>query len=168
MVAPYIISQTFSTCRGSTPIKTSPSPLDHPCEVGASMIAFTMLGGASTSPTPTIPSSVWTLTTRSSCDPSMAASATLGRRRGIASILVISIFARPILLLAPVLLLLRRCDGKSASSRERIPGQRPSSLRRYLPEDEVQIHALAPPYPCDYVVGDQPSDHQDQDRALGP
>src|SRR5205809_55240 len=77
-----------SISHGSWPRTHSPSPRLILCDMGASMIALATEGDESASPTPVMFASVWTLTTSVSWLPSQR-SLTLGRRRWMASTLVI-------------------------------------------------------------------------------
>src|SRR6266567_6490751 len=81
---------SFSISKGSSPRTHWASPRQILCESGASMMAFATSDDESTSPTPTMPASVWTLTTRVSWLPSQR-SLTSGRRRWIGSTRVIFI-----------------------------------------------------------------------------
>src|SRR5690606_22885687 len=65
--------------------RTSRRPEEMACDGGASMIALTMVGDASTSPIPTIPWSVWTRTMRASWVLSAAPTSMVGMRRTRAS-----------------------------------------------------------------------------------
>src|SRR5262249_50138035 len=77
-----------SISNGSWPSTHSASPRQILCDSGASMTALATSDEESTSPTPTRPASVWTLTTRVSWLPSQR-SLTSGRRRWIGSTRVI-------------------------------------------------------------------------------
>src|SRR5262245_28262769 len=79
-----------SISSGSWPRTHSARPRQILCERGASMIALATSADESTSPTPQMPASVCTLTTRVSWLPSQR-SFTWGKRRWIASMLVIFI-----------------------------------------------------------------------------
>src|ERR1051325_9757473 len=88
MLPSYMRWMSRSISNGSWPRTHSASPREILCEIGASMIAFATDGDESTSPTPTMPASVCTLTTSVSWLPSQR-SLTTGRRRWMASTWVI-------------------------------------------------------------------------------
>src|SRR5262249_16211379 len=89
----YILWTRRSISNGSSPTTHSARPRQILCDKGASMIAFATSADESTSPTPTRPASVWTLTTSVSWLPSPR-SVTSGRRRGRVSGGVIFMFSR--------------------------------------------------------------------------
>ena len=66
MFARYIFAQRYSVRNGSSPMTTRPRPVAVVCENGPSMTPFAPIGLESTSPYPTIPASVVTLTIKAS------------------------------------------------------------------------------------------------------
>src|SRR5438132_6429416 len=88
IVPSYMRWMSRSISNGSCPTTHSASPRQILCDSGASTIALATSDDESTSPTPTMPASVWTLTTSVSWLPSQR-SLTSGRRSGMASTLVI-------------------------------------------------------------------------------
>jgi len=66
MLARYILCQRYSVRNGSSPISTWANPIAVVCENGPSMHPLAAIGFESTSPYPTIPASVVTLTIRAS------------------------------------------------------------------------------------------------------
>src|SRR5215207_6394640 len=98
MAARYIFHHKPSTSSGSAPMSTCLRPLAMACEAGASMAALTTSGAESTSPTPTMPASVWMRTIRSSWLPSAMPSSSAGWRKMMASTSVIfTPFGAPVL-----------------------------------------------------------------------
>src|SRR5262249_32218120 len=84
----YILWMSQSISNGSSPTTHSARPRQILCDSGASMMARATSAEESTSPRPTRPASVWTLTTSVSWLPSQR-SLTSGRRKGIGSTCVI-------------------------------------------------------------------------------
>ena len=76
----YILCQMYSVSNGSSPSTISRSPQAVVWEKGPSMAPLTARGAESTSPSPVMPASVCTLTSRASC-PLSQSSFTLGIRR---------------------------------------------------------------------------------------
>jgi hypothetical protein len=66
---------------GSSPMRRERSPVAMEWDGGASKTALQTRGNESTSPTPVMPASVWTRTTRVSWVPSERAASTYGKRR---------------------------------------------------------------------------------------
>src|SRR5215218_4105793 len=89
MTPRYIFSHSPSTSVGSSPIRIWRRPWATLCDPRASTIARQTSGDESTSPMPTMPSSVCTRITRSSWLPSAIPSSITGCRRTIASTSVI-------------------------------------------------------------------------------
>ena len=143
MLPSYMRWMSRSISNGSCPMTHSARPRQILCDSGASIMALATSEEESTSPTPTIPASVWTLTTSVSWLPSQR-SLTLGKRRWIGSTRVIFMRVCSISL-SRIILFPRSYANQGARSTIRLAS---GSARFLCPEANNQAAGLKPAWGC--------------------